>query len=56
MDAESSCLFFTRAWVLVENGRIRIEIECPFGGDSSKGSSGPARQMQLSMRCWCFVL
>ena len=50
MDAETSCLFFTRAWILVENRRIRIRIECPLGEDSSKGSSGPARQMQLSMR------
>ena len=42
MDAERSCLFFTRAWVLVENRRIRIRIECPLGDDSSKGSSWPA--------------
>ena len=53
MDAENSCLIFTRAWVLAENRRIRSRIECTFGGDSSKGSSGPARQMQLSMRRWC---
>ena len=32
MDAETSCLFFTRAWVLAENGRLRIRIECPLGG------------------------
>ena len=53
MDAETSCLFFTRAWVPVENRRIRIRIriECPLGEDSSKGSSWPARQMLLSMRC-----
>ena len=56
MDAERSCLVFTRAWVLVENGRVRIRIECPLGEDNSKGSSGPARRMQLSMRCRGYVL
>ena len=54
MDAETSCLFFTLAWVLVETLRIRIRIECPLGVESSKGSAAPALQMQLSMGCCCY--
>ena len=54
MDEERSCLLCTRAWVM-ETCRIRIRIECPLGEGSSKAILGPAREMQWSMGCWCFV-
>ena len=42
MDAVTSCLFFTRAWVLEETCRIRIRIECPLEDGSSEAILGPA--------------
>ena len=56
MDVETSWLFFTRAWVLEETRLVGIRIECPLGDDISEAILGPARQMQWSMGCWCFVL